>query len=232
LTTRPETSALWALPCATLDDAHGLLLEIAASALRPVALEALDGAAADLVRARATLPGAAGQAVAIVGIEGSRAVFERHAHDLAAYAARGRGAPALVERPTCDALWEALADLPAMTAGDVRVRVGARPHDLPALLSALELGRETVRAASVRVGTGLASIALAGADGAPLATVVDRWHRLASARDGYAVVESAPLSLPGRERLPFGTPTAGRLHAALRQAWDPQGLLNAGRMST
>ena len=139
---RPETSALWALPCATLDDAHGLSLEIAASALRPVALEALDGAAAELVRARAPLPGGAGQAVAVVGIEGSRAVFERHARDLATYAARGRGAPALVERPTSDTLWEALAEMPAMTAGDVRVRVGARPHDLPALLSALELWRE------------------------------------------------------------------------------------------
>lgn len=228
---RPETSSLWALPCATLDDAHGLLLEIAASALRPVALEALDGAAADLVRARAPLPGAAGQAVAVVGIEGSRAVFERHARDLATYAARGRGAPALVERPTSDALWEALAELPAMTAGDVRVRVGARPHDLPALLSALELGREAARASSVRVGTGVAHVALAAGEGAPLATVVERWHRLASARDGYAVVESAPLDLPGRARLPFGAPGAGRLHAALRQAWDPKGLLNAGRMS-
>ena len=117
-----------------------------------------------------------------------------------------------------------------MTAGDLRVRVGARPHDLPALLSALELGRETVRAASVRVGTGLAHVALTG-EGASLATVVERWQRLASARDGYAVVESAPLDLPGRERLPFGAPAASRLHGALRQAWDPKGLLNAGRMT-
>jgi glycolate oxidase FAD binding subunit len=228
---RPECSALWALPCATLDDAHGLLLEVGASALRPVALEALDGAAAELVRRRATLPGAPGQAVAVVGVEGSRAVFERHARELATYAARGSGAPAVVESPTSEALWAALADVPAMTAGDARVRVGARPHDLPALLSALELGREAVRGVSVRSGTGLAFIALATSDAAPLGAIVERWHRLASARDGYAVVESAPLGLPGRERLPFAAQEAGRLHAALRKAWDPKGLLNAGRMA-
>jgi glycolate oxidase FAD binding subunit len=235
---RPETSALWALPCAALEDAHGLLLEIAASALRPVALEALDGAAADLVRTRAPLPGAAGQAVAVVGVEGSRTVFERHARDLATYAARGRGAPALVERPAAGALWEALADLPAMTAGDVRVRVGARPHDLPGLLAALELGRAPIRAASVRVGTGLAHISLAcgespGASSAAstLAALVERWRRLASARDGYALVESAPLALAGRALLPFGAGGPTAPHAALRRAWDPGEILNPGRMA-
>jgi glycolate oxidase FAD binding subunit len=227
---RPETSALWALPCATLDDAHGLLLEVGASALRPVALEALDGGAADLVRRLApSLPGASGQAVAVVGIEGSRADYERHARDLASFAARGRGAPALVEPPGSEALWAALADLPATTAAEVRVRVGARPHDLPALLAALDLGREAVRAASVRAGVGLASVALAAGDAASLAAVVERWHRLASARDGYAVVESAPPALPGRERLPFGAAPA--VHSALARAWDPNGLLNAGRMA-
>jgi glycolate oxidase FAD binding subunit len=227
---RPETSALWALPCATLEDAHALLLEIAASALRPVALEALDGAAADLVRARAPLPGGAAQAVAVVGVEGSRAAFERHARELATFAARGRGAPALVERPAADALWQALAELPAATAGDVRVRVGARPHDLPALLAALELRREAVRAVSVRAGTGLACVSLSG-DAAPVAAVVERWRGLAAARGAYAVVESAPLDLPGRALLPFASPSPGAPHAALRRAWDPHELLNPGRMA-
>ncbi|HVV83508.1 MAG TPA: hypothetical protein VHE35_10570, partial [Kofleriaceae bacterium] len=71
----------------------------------------------------------------------------------------------------------------------------------------------------------------AAAESGALAAVVERWHRLASARDGYAVVESAPLELPGRARLPFGAPAAGRLDAALRAAWDPKGLLNPGRMA-
>ena len=230
---RPETSALWALPCATLDSAHRLLLEVAASALRPVALEALDAGAAGLVRARGgALPGGGGQAVAVVGIEGSRATFERHARDLGVFAPRGVGAAALVERPESSALWEALADLPAAESADVRVRVGARPHDLPALLAALELSHGTAGAVSVRAGVGLAHVALApGGDAAPLAALVDRWSRLASARDGYAVVASAPLDLPGRARLPFGAGSSAGPAAALRSAWDPRGLLNPGRMA-
>jgi glycolate oxidase FAD binding subunit len=229
---RPEASALWALACPTLDAAHRLLLEVAASALRPVALEALDGGAAALVRARAAgLPGSDEQAVAVVGIEGSRAVFERHARDLAAFAARGLGASALVERPGSAQLWDALAALPSEEAAEVRVRVGARPHDLPALLAALELAEAPVRAASVRAGVGLAHVALAAAgDAAPLAPLVERWRRLASARDGYAVVESAPLELPGRALLPFGDGRASP-GAALRRAWDPGEILNPGRMA-
>ena len=230
---RPEVSALWALPRATLDAAHRLLLEVGATALGPVALEALDDAAARDVRARAgALPGADGQAVALVGIEGSRATFERHARDLASFGARGVGAAALIERPDVDALWEALAELPATQTADVRVRVGARPHDLPALLGSLELERSLVRGVDVRAGVGLAHVALsAGDDVGPLAATLDRWRRLASARGGYAVVESAPLGVPGRALLPFGTGAATGLHAALRRAWDPRELLNPGRMA-
>jgi glycolate oxidase FAD binding subunit len=228
---RPESSALWALACPTLDAAHRLLLEVAASALRPVALEALDATEAALARARgAALPGDAGHAVAIVGIEGTRASFERHARDLASLAARGTGPVVLVERPAVDALWAALADLPAAHADDVRVRLGARPHDLPALLAALEADRAGARGLTVRAGVGLAYLSLAPGEVAALAASVGRWHRLAAARGGYAVVESAPLALPGRAALPFGT-GAGVSSAALRRAWDPRETLNPGRMA-
>jgi glycolate oxidase FAD binding subunit len=227
---RPESSALWALACPTLGTAHRLLLDVAASALRPVALEALDAPEAALARARgAALPGDAGQAVAVVGIEGTRASFERHARDLASLAARGAGEAVLTERPAVDALWAALADLPAAHAGDVRVRLGARPHDLPALLAALEADRPGARGLTVRAGVGLAYLALPASDA--LAPLVGRWHRLAAARGGYAVVESAPLALPGRDALPFGTGAQGGTGAALRRAWDSRETLNPGRMA-
>ncbi|HVZ74843.1 MAG TPA: FAD-binding oxidoreductase, partial [Polyangia bacterium] len=87
---RPETSALWALPCASLDDAHRLLLEVAASPLRPVALEALDAAEVEHAR-RGGDAWSAAPALAVVGLEGSRASFERHARDLAAFGGRGVG---------------------------------------------------------------------------------------------------------------------------------------------
>jgi len=226
---RPEVSALWALPCPTLAAAHGLLLEIGATALRPVALEALDGAEARRLRARAeALPGRDGQAVALVGLEGSRASFERHVRELA-----GKGAGALVvERPAADALWVALAELPAAHASDVRVRVGARPRDLPALLAALELDGAPVRGVAVRAGSGLAHVALdAATEEAALASLLSRWRLVTAARGGYAVVESAPLDLRGRARLPFGGPPSSPLAPALRRAWDPGETLNPGRMA-
>jgi glycolate oxidase FAD binding subunit len=230
---RPETSAVWALPCGTLADAHGLALEIGATALRPVALEALDGAAARLVRARVRTPlGADGDALVLVGIEGSRATFERHARDLASFGGRGAGVAVLVERPDAAPLWEALADLPAAQAADVRVRVGARAHDLPALLAALELDRVSTRGVVARASVGLAAVALAATtDGAPLASLIERWRRLASARGGYAVVESAPVDLVNRALLPFGTGVSTGPGPALRAAWDPRGTLNPGRMA-
>jgi glycolate oxidase FAD binding subunit len=234
---RPETSALWLLPCPTLDAAHRLLLEVGATALRPVALEALDASDASSVRARwPGLPGTSSQAVALVGIEGTRASFERHARDLAPYAVRAEGARVvIVERPDVDALWAALADLPAAHAGDVRVRIGARPHELPALLAELEPARAAVRGVRVGAGVGVAHLSLASDDGAPaLAEIVARWQRLAAPRGGYAVVESAPADLPARATLPFGTREgAGEgLDAALRRAWDPRGTLNPGRMAS
>jgi hypothetical protein len=166
-------------------------------------------------------------------VEGSRASFERHARDLVAFAARGAstGAAVLIERPAAGSLWAALAELPAAQAGDVRVRVGARPHDLPALLAALELPRAPARGVSVRAGTGLAHVALAAEDTPQLAATLERWRRLASARGGYAVVESAPLALPGREALPFGAGGAAGPASALRRAWDPRETLNPGRMA-
>ena len=227
---RPEVSALWALPCATLADAHGLLLEIAATPLEPVALEALDAVEAGRLRAScAALGGAEGQALALVGVEGSRALFERHARDLAPLGGRGAAAAVVVEGP---AAWAALADLPAAHGGDVRVRVGAPPHDLPALLAALELGRAPVRGVDVRAATGLAYVSLAGDDAASLAALVERWRRLASSRRSYAVVESAPLELPGRARLPFGAEVPSALAAAVRRAWDPRETLNPNRMAS
>jgi glycolate oxidase FAD binding subunit len=226
---RPEVSALWALPCPTLAAAHGLLLDIGATALRPVALEALDGAEAARVRARApVLPGREDeQAVALVGLEGSRASFERHVRELA-----GKGAGALVvERPAVDALWAALAELPTSHASNVRVRVGARPHDLPALLAAFELDGAPVCGVAVRVGSGLAHVALDAATEEAVTSRLARWRLVAAAHHGYAVVESAPLDLPGRARLPFGGPPSTPLGPALRRAWDPSETLNPGRMA-
>jgi glycolate oxidase FAD binding subunit len=224
---RPEVSAVWALSCPDLPAAHGLLLQISQTALTPVALEALDAEEANLLRGRIpSLP--PGAALALIGIEGTRPIFERHARDLAA-----RGSPAMIlDGPAGPRLWEALSDLPDSHAADVRVRVGARPHELPGLLAALELPRSEARGVTVRAGVGVASVALAAPDDlAALAPLLARWQGLAAAQGGYAVVESAPLDPLGRAALPFGAKGPAGLSQAIRHGWDPHETLNPGRMA-
>jgi hypothetical protein len=51
----------------------------------------------------------------------------------------------------------------------------------------------------------------------------------AQAVGGYAAVESAPVSLPDRDRLPWGWPD-DPLAKGLRAMRDPRGLLNPGRV--
>jgi glycolate oxidase FAD binding subunit len=218
---RPQTSAVWAFARPSLGSAHRLLLDVAATSLTPVALEALDAPEASLLRAR--VPGLPGEdALALVGVEGARETFERHARDLGARAA------AVVFRDADAApLWAALAELPAAHAGDVRVRVGARPHQLPGLVAALEPG--AARGVSVRAGLGLAFVSVA--PDAAVAPSVARWGRLAEASGGYAVVESAPLDVPARAELPFGASRPSGPGEALRRAWDPRGTLNPGRLA-
>jgi glycolate oxidase FAD binding subunit len=225
---RPEVSAIWALSCVDLGAAHRLLLEVSQSPLTPVALEALDAAEASLLRARTSgLP--PGEALALVGIEGTRPIFERHARDLVS-----RGSPpTIVEGQAAARIWEALSDLPGAHAGDLRVRVGAGPHDLPGLLAALELPRTEGRGVTVRAAVGVAHVSLAAPDHlSSVLPLLARWQGLAAARGGYAVIESAPLDHPGREALPFGGAGNGvALGGAIRRAWDPHQTLNPGRMA-
>ncbi len=225
----PEVSAAMVLSCADLSLTHRLLLDVWGSALRPVALEALDaGAAAGLRALVAGLPD--GHALAVVGVEGSRPVIDRHVREVAAQS-RGRAhAQVVLEGAAAAALWAGLRDLPATRARDVVVRVAARPHDLPALLDGF--GRANpIASMQVQAGSGIARIALARRDDATdLGALVAGLNARAAERQGYAVVESAPLDLPGRAGLPWGGAglATGR---ALKQAFDPRGVWNPGRIA-
>ncbi len=187
----PEVSAAAVFACGSFEEAHRLLLEVHASPMRPAALEAHDTRA-------------------IVGLEGSRAVFERHLRDL------GRlGRPfEVAEGP---AIWDELREPPR---GLVRVRVGARPHDLPRVVPPGAHRR-------ARAGNGIAFAELEPA--ANLGEKIAEWHAKAAALGGYAVCESAPPDSPGRERLPWGFPGDATMRA-IRRSMDPEGILNRGRL--
>ena len=214
---------------ASLGDAFHRALEIRGTALRPVALEVLDRGAADALRATVpelpTTP-----ALAVVGFEGSEASFERHRRDLQPFQ-QSAVESVLLEGGSAERLWQAFRDAPARAADQVTVRVGARPHDLPGLIERFDTATAGVTAVFCHAGTGVARLRLArtlevGELTARLLAFAER----AAAVQGYAVVESAPLGIAGRETLRWGS--AGHLLGkSIKDSWDPTAILNPGRLT-
>ena len=203
---RPDVSAAVVFTCDSVQDAHALLLKVAASPLRPVALEALDGRLKHIVD---------GKALAIVGVEGSRPVIDRHCRDLEKIG----GKHGVLEGARAEPLWTAIRKLPTGLKDFVRVRIAAKPHDLPRILPQAPLW--------IQAGVGIARVDLTPA--ADVAQKIQQWNQKAAAVGGYAIAESAPLDLKGRENLPWGRPS-GPLMGSIKAARDPNNLLNPGRM--
>src|SRR2546423_960656 len=166
---RPEVSGAVLLACADLETAHRLLLDVWGSPLRPVALEAWSaGALAALGPAVAAVP--AGQALAVVGIEGSRAAFERHLRELEGFRPRAQTMTVL-RASAAQTLWTAFRDAPERRRDEITVRLGAAPAQLPALLREVACAAVAVQGAS-----GVARAMLPRAPGPEIAPVVQRWH--------------------------------------------------------
>jgi glycolate oxidase FAD binding subunit len=206
LRARPELSAALVFPCASIREAHELLLQVYDSKLRPVSLEALDGRFKHIVE---------GNAIAIVGLEGTRPVLERHYRELQAL-----GRPmGILEGERADPVWKALQKLPEALKDMVRVRIAAKPHDLPKVLPEAPM--------TIHAGSGIARVDLEPAP--DLVRKVRQWWDQASTVGGYAVVESAPPDLAERDRLQWKLIT-NPLMRAIKASRDPKGVLNPGRM--
>jgi glycolate oxidase FAD binding subunit len=204
---RPETTAAFVFPCASVEEAHALLLRVYDSKLRPVALEALDGRLKHIID---------GAALAIVGVEGTRPVIDRHYRELRDMAPK----LGYMEGERAEPIWNALRKLPEALKDYVRIRIGAKPHDLRRLLPPAPLW--------ISVGTGIARADLEPA--ADLHFSVRRLSDKTASLGGYAVAESAPLGMPGREKLVWG-PGDVPLMKGLRALRDPKRILNPGRVT-
>jgi glycolate oxidase FAD binding subunit len=226
----PEAAAVLWLAAPTLPAAHQTLLDIASTSLRPCALEALDANSARTLAAAVTnLP--KDTSLAIIGIETSRPVLERHLRDLAVFRAAA-SASGLIEGPGADRFWVAFRDVPLRHVTDITVRVGARRHDLSKLLGLLEPLDALQTGTRVQAALGIARISVTPPeDVSLLAASVSKWQRLATAHGGYAVIESAPVDCVGRARLPWAAPADHPLGAAIKRGWDPDQILNPGRMA-
>jgi glycolate oxidase FAD binding subunit len=204
---RPEITAAFVFPCASVEEAHALCLRVYESKLRPVALEALDGRLKHLID---------GSALAIVGVEGTRPVIDRHYRELRDMAPK----LGCMEGDRAEPLWNALRKLPEALKDYVRLRIGGKPHELRRLLPPAPTW--------ISAGTGVARVDLEPA--ADLHYSVRRMADKAASLGGYVVTESAPAGMPNRDKLVWG-PADAPLMKGLRALRDPKKLLNPGRVT-
>jgi len=169
----------------------------------------------------------AGHPLALIELAGDASVVAADARELASRLGAASGAPDTLER-----LREGLSDLPGEAA--LRARLDVRPSRLAACAAALV-------GAPLLLQPGLASVHVwlplgedpqaAGGPGAAdaVARAFDRLAEAARAGGGRFVVEAAPLRAKlGRDV--FGEAPEGlALMQALKQRFDPQGVLNPGR---
>jgi glycolate oxidase FAD binding subunit len=226
----PETAAVVWLATPSLAVAHETLVDVACTALRPCALEAFDPRSVDDLSALVPeLP--TDTSLGIIGIEGSGPILERHLRDLASFRTHAV-ASGVLQGPSVERFWEAVRDLPSRRARDVTVRVGARPHDLVRLLGELETTAFRHAGTVIQAALGIARISIRLPDGSPsFGATLANWQKLAKARGGYAVVESAPLDCLDRAGLPWTVPHDHALGSLLKHRWDPDQILNPGRMA-
>jgi glycolate oxidase FAD binding subunit len=204
---RPDVTAAFVFPCASVEEAHALCMRVYESKLRPVALEALDGRLKHIID---------GAALAIIGVEGTRPVIDRHYRELRDMAPK----LGYMEGDRADPLWNALRKLPDALKSYVRLRAGAKPNELRRLLPQAPTW--------ISVGTGIARIDLEPAG--DLHFSVKRMADKAASLGGYIVAESAPLDMENRDKLPWG-PGESPIMKNLRAMRDPKKQLNPGRVT-
>jgi len=204
---RPDVTAAFVFPCASVDEAYALCMRVYDSKLRPVALEALDGRLKHIIDAAA---------LAIIGVEGTRPVIDRHYRELRDMAPK----LGYMEGERADPLWNSLRKLPEALRDYVRLRAGAKPNELRRLLPQAPTW--------ISVGTGIARVDLEPAS--DLHFSVRRMADKAATLGGYIVAESAPLDMANRDKLPWG-PGDSALLKNLRYLRDPKKILNPGRVT-
>ncbi len=216
----PEATALLVAPLAGPDARTGIEAARLASA-RVVAL-------ADAALAPRLAPTAAGgSALAVIELAGDAPVVAADARELAS-----RLGATAAPSDTLERLRAVLAEPPGDAA--LRARLDVRPSRLAACAAVLAGAPLLLQPglASLHVWLPLAGEAAAAdrtAGGDPVARAFERLGTAARAGAGRFVVEAAPLrAKQGRDV--FGEPPEGlALMRALKQRFDPQGVLNPGR---
>lgn len=207
LAPKPEATATFASAFDTLDGAIAARREILTGALQPAALDLLNPAAA-------AAAGLAEAFVLLVQAGGSARVLDRYARDLSG-ASRLEGE---AERSLWTAVQDFAPNVIAGRPGAVVIRAGFPMQALGAVM-ALAQGPAVARAANGLAWLAFEDAAAASAAFAPLAQA-----------GAEAVIEWSGPEAPAKlERWP-GPGTALEVMRDLKKLFDPQALLNPGRL--
>lgn len=221
---RPEATALAWTGFDRLDDVATALDRLNTSRTRPVAIELLNGPAAQSVGAPLGLPAAPW--VVVVGLEDNATAVAWQLEALPAELAPGRFAA--VDGPVAGDLWTALAGTNSGAAPALAITANLPPSAVPGFVGELDSGLWTVQA---HAGSGIVRADWTGAvRGTETVTPLLAGLRASAVQaGGNLILTRCPTAW--KPSLPvWGEPRADwSVMQRLKRALDPAGLMNPGR---
>jgi glycolate oxidase FAD binding subunit len=221
----PETSAIaWGV-FSSLKDAAAAVDSLNTSASRPMAIELLNPTAARMIGGPLDLPLGDVEWIVAIGLEDNRASvlwqIERLREELQQ--------PSLAVREGEEAapLWTALTDFQALRPGTVTMTANVPPSAVAEFVSSLESDRWAVQ---THAGNGIVRAhSIADVALEPLAKELDGLRKSAVGFGGNLTLSRCPTDWKPRLKV-WGDPRPDwKLAEGIKNALDPQGVLNPGR---
>lgn len=217
---RPEASRTLAAWAGSIDAATALARRLFDSPLAPAAVVAVNAAAAARVgRAAAGL---------LVKAEGVAPGVQRHARDVAAWAAQAGMETETIEGEAETALWRTVRDAGWWEDVGVALRVAVPPGAAADLAVAVARALPAGTAMVVHLGVGTLWL---GASAADAAALIASLRPLVERSGGHLLLARAPAALKAGHEVwaPGPEARALALMRELKRAFDPRGTLSPGR---
>jgi len=227
---QPEASAFVACKIADFDQAERCLAQLVTSPVTPTAIQWLAGPSWSDDPA---LPHMAGEGAGylVIGLEGTRVEVDWMAKELAADWNPGGGLP--VERVAEDqvsGLWQRFSEFPASGESPLVLKASILPSSTGQMIGLLRaFDPQCSILAHAGSGIVLARLSTFKAEDASR-ELIGRWHPFARRAGGHLIMLSADPGLGLTRAAVWGGSTeAWEAMRAVKEQFDPQGLLNPGR---